>query len=352
MRKATELSPQHSESTCESSGISEERLSLVDRQVGVPPVKEDFCKASLSDYAFGKVLGHGAYGEVRVAREMLTGRMVAVKQIKVLFDEHRVGIEREISAMKELNHPNTCKIFATVHAPRPCFAFRFNGAIMRLFDYVGHPKCKVDLGFFGVGSVAGFPSASRRMWRTKQRSRTAASALHYAHSCGIVHRDVKPENLVFVSFASTRIKVIDWGLCCPLSETHAVAGSLCYAAPELIMAKVTNGKICRRPAVCDTWSLGVVIMVMLSGKLPFRGSPQEQLQQMQSWHQRSLRDHAWLAMFPEAKDLITGMLKIDPWQRPTVGSILSHPWFKSKVFSRLDLNDKGAIAAEEVSGGR
>ncbi|CAJ1376041.1 unnamed protein product [Effrenium voratum] len=313
-QKMTELSPLHSESTfCESElsrRSSDERLSeSVTQPFSCKPL---IPSRSWEQYECEKLLGTGSYGEVHVAREGFSGRKVALKQINFMGSAHRVDIEREISAMKELDHPNICKIFGTIQTERS------TTLIMEL--------CEGEDVFERIRKHGPF---NERV--AADVAYQAASALHYAHRCGIVHRDIKPENVVFVSFASTRIKVIDWGLCCPMSRTRAIAGSLSYAAPELILAKVTGEKDCWQPAVCDTWSLGVVIVVMLSGKLPFHGTPQQQLKKMKSWDQGISRDRLWLAMSPEVRNLITGVLKISPTERPAVGSILKHPWFQSKA---------------------
>jgi p90 ribosomal S6 kinase len=98
-----------------------------------------------------------------------------------------------------------------------------------------------------------------------------------------------------------------------------------YAAPEVLKRQGYD-------AACDIWSLGVMLYIILSGKMPFKcaqgdTSTEELLQQIND-NKISYEDGNWRYISPEAKDLVKRMLNLDPSQRITAANILKHPWMK------------------------
>jgi len=153
--------------------------------------------------------------------------------------------------------------------------------------------------------------------------------LNYVHSHGVVHRDVKPENLVYDKKGSNHLKLIDFGYSekwSPASEAKlkSIAGTVHYAAPEVLLQKGHTSK-------CDLWSLGVVGFCLLSGGMPFSGG---------EWNMREkicrgqyvMKPDRWNHVSEDAHDFIKSLLTVDPIKRLSAKEALEHPWIhKSEV---------------------
>jgi serine/threonine protein kinase len=158
-------------------------------------------------------------------------------------------------------------------------------------------------------------------------ARQIGSALDYCHHNNIVHRDLKIENILISN--SGNIKIIDFGLSnlySPYRHLSTFCGSLYFAAPELLNAKLYTG-----PEV-DIWSFGIVLYVLVCGKVPFDD------QSMPALHakiKRGLAEYpAWLSN--DCKSLLQRMLNTNPQERATLQEVLSHPWMTKGYDGRPD----------------
>lgn len=252
-------------------------------------------------------IGSGGYGKVFVAKDReVKDRMVAIKKVIIFDDEKKAAFMKEARIMKELDHPNICKLLETYEQGKFMFFVMEYCEGREVFDRI------MDQGWIAESTTA-------------EIVKQAASALKYAHTRGIAHRDMKPENICFCTndVSNNHVKVIDWGLGFYFGQARMVSavGSLTYAAPEVLEAKDSYS------SACDLWSLGVVTYVMLCGKPPFWGNYADQLKRMKQ-ETYPMKDQTWQQISSHAKAMIRGLLKADPKKRMPLDEILNHDWLR------------------------
>ena len=144
------------------------------------------------------------------------------------------------------------------------------------------------------------------------------AGVEYINKLNVVHRDLKPENLLLDHKQS--IKIVDFGLSNtykPAELLKTACGSPCYAAPEMIAGKRYEG------LKADLWSCGVILFAMVCGYLPFEDSNTNTL------YKKILAGDYQFPKFisGEARDLIKGILNVDPDKRLGIEEIRKHCWF-------------------------
>lgn len=213
-------------------------------------VDREQISAALPNYEIGAELGRGGWGVVLEGRHRQLGRNVAIKQLPGAFAADpavRARFIAEARALAALDHPHVVPIYDYVESGDLCLLVMENltgGTVWGRFTTSGLTLPAVCA--IGMATCAG---------------------LHCAHQSGILHRDVKPENLLFNS--SSTLKVTDFGIAKMMAgaETKAtrageVLGTPAYMAPE----QVRNGEL--TPAT-DVYAVGTMLYELLSGRLPF-----------------------------------------------------------------------------------
>ncbi|KAL2256854.1 hypothetical protein VTK26DRAFT_1025 [Humicola hyalothermophila] len=252
-------------------------------------------------YNIVKTLGEGSFGKVKLAVHRSTGQQVALKIIsrKNLISRDMQGrVEREIEYLQLLRHPHIIKLYTVIKTPAEIImVLEYAGG--ELFDYiVQHGKMHED--------------KARRFFQQM------LCAVEYCHRHKIVHRDLKPENLLLDDHLN--VKIADFGLSNIMTDGNFLktsCGSPNYAAPEVI-----GGKLYAGPEV-DVWSCGVILYVLLVGRLPF---DHEHIPTLFAKIARGTYVvPAWMS--PGAAALIRKMLVVNPVQRATIEEIRQDPWF-------------------------
>ncbi|VDD91458.1 unnamed protein product [Enterobius vermicularis] len=153
-----------------------------------------------------------------------------------------------------------------------------------------------------------------------------ASALDYLHSLNIVHRDVKPENLLVYNCPYTgnlQLKLADFGLAVEMTgqPLMVICGTPTYVAPEVLSEFGYDHKV-------DLWAAGVILYVLLCGFPPFQSvdGNQEQLFEQIIRGQFSFPAPIWNNISYSAKGLIQGLLQLDVEERFSASQVLSFPW--------------------------
>jgi len=203
-------------------------------------------------YAVLKKLGEGGKGVVYKARDTVLNRVVAIKMLKsgVLSEEAYSRFMREAQAVAKLNHPNIVSIYDIgKEDEKQFFVLEFVDG-MSLRELGGtYPEGKCD---------------TQTVLRT---SIDVCSALQYAHSQSVLHRDVKPENILITQEGIA--KLMDFGLAKMLGQPSItqegiIVGTVAYVAPEIALGKGADAR-------SDLYSFGAVLYEMATGKPPFPG---------------------------------------------------------------------------------
>ena len=150
------------------------------------------------------------------------------------------------------------------------------------------------------------------------------SCIQYCHNQNICHRDLKPENLLYLNPGSekdNRIKVIDFGLSQNTDKLKTKVGTAYYVSPEILTGKYTQ--------LCDIWSAGVILYILLTGDPPFNGSSDQIIYNKIMKFDFSFPENKWKHISNEAKDLLKNHMLVPENKRATAKQVLAHNWFKN-----------------------
>lgn len=265
----------------------------------------------IGPWKLGRTLGRGLTGRVRLAKNIYTGKLAAVKIVpKANFkklenpkyrragrDRLPYGIEREIIIMKLISHPNIMGLYDVWENKNDLYLILEYIEGGELFDYL-----------IKRGRLQEFEAINY--------FKQIIHGISYLHQFNICHRDLKPENLLLDT--NKNIKIADFGMAAlevreKLLETSC--GSPHYASPEIVAGKNYHG------APSDIWSCGIILFALLTGHLPFDDENiRKLLLKVQSGKFLMPAELSW-----EAKDLIMKMLKVNPNDRISIDLILQHP---------------------------
>jgi eukaryotic-like serine/threonine-protein kinase len=257
-------------------GAQPRTQELRQRNTGATPlllVEEDVREREgdlLGQYQLERLLGEGSMGRVFLARHVTLGRPAAIKLLRAEHAQNQNLIQRffhEARAVNQINHEHIVEIQDFVHEPGPSGRTRVY-CVMEMLD--GHSLTDV------------LAQEHLSVARAVDMARQVARALGAAHHVGVVHRDVKPDNLFLVRRGTERdfVKVLDFGVAklmtpigdLPLTSTveGTIVGTPAYMAPEQ-----ANGL--GADARTDQYALGCVLHEMLAGQPPFSGNSFGQL---------------------------------------------------------------------------
>uniref|UniRef100_A0AAR2LN40 non-specific serine/threonine protein kinase n=1 Tax=Pygocentrus nattereri TaxID=42514 RepID=A0AAR2LN40_PYGNA len=275
-------------------------------------------------YDIERTLGKGNFAVVKLAKHRITKSEVAIKIIdKTQLDAANLEkIYREVEIMKLLDHPHIIKLYQVMETKNMLYLVTEYAKNGEIFDY---------LASRGRLSEA---DARRKFWQI-------LSAVEYCHERGIVHRDLKAENLLLD--AHMNIKIADFGFgnfFRPGEPLTTWCGSPPYAAPEVFEGQQYEG-----PQL-DIWSMGVVLYVLVCGALPFDGPSLPVLRQ------RVLEGRFRIPYFmtEDCEHLIRRMLVLDPAKRLSLSQIREHRWMVQEMPSQRPVLYRQGVAADSKVG--
>ena len=276
-------------------------------------------------YRQEKVVGKGAFGLVSLARSVVTGELVAMKTIdraKLHSENLKKTVEHEIRILKRLKHRRIVRLFEVIETPR---------SIHIILEYVDG------------GTVQQLVKKHKRLTEpdAQRLMSQLVDAVACCHSHHVCHRDLKLENFM-LSRGGRSLTLIDFGLSVVWKEGQGLFksyGTPCYMAPEIIKGNNYSG------VQVDVWSLGVALATMLTGSLPFQGSGDTELKKRILRGQFPCPDH----VSPEARDLLSRMLALNPSERIGVDAIRQHPWLAAEA--ERSPHEGSASARMRATGG-
>lgn len=197
--------------------------------------------------------GEGGFGKISKYRDKELERLVAVKQLRLFDDDAKERFRREAKTLAKMNHPNIPAIYDV----------EFGEKQMRIFFAFVDGKSLRE-----VITAPVIPTMDRaRRWFTQ-----VAAALEHSHALEIIHRDVKPDNII-VSPNDENATLVDFGIALTADDVrkltksgHAI-GTPAYMSPEQSNGEALDGR-------SDLWSLGITLYETLSGHLPHPGAYQ------------------------------------------------------------------------------
>ncbi|KAK2851500.1 hypothetical protein Q5P01_007776 [Channa striata] len=251
-------------------------------------------------YEVMETLGRGTYGKVKKAVERATLKTVAIKSIRkesITDDLDRIHIQREIEITSSLRHTNIIRFYEV---------FESRDKIVIVMEYASR------------GELYDYIQERRRLPETEARGifRQIASAVHYCHKNGVVHRDLKLENILLDQ--DLNVKLADFGLSNHFQRgtlLRTYCGSPLYAAPEIVKGLPYQG-----PGV-DCWALGVLLYALVYSSMPFDGASHTTLTE-----QISQGHYCRPSPRSDASALIDWLLTVRVDERATIEDVANHWW--------------------------
>ena len=259
----------------------------------------------LSEYNLLDLVGEGSFGKVYKARKKFTGETSAIKFIakKGKTERDLRSLRQEIDILRVLKHPNIIAMrdaFETEHE----FCVVMEYAQGELFEVLEDDRTLPEL-------------------EVKAIARQLVSALHYLHTNRVIHRDMKPQNVLIG--ANKVVKLCDFGFARSIRSQSmvmtSIKGTPLYMAPELVQEQPYNHTV-------DLWSLGVILYELFVGKPPFFTNS------IYTLIQKIVRDPlTWPEdMSAEFKSFLRGLLNKRPSERLSWPALLEHPFVRKSEY--------------------
>jgi len=278
-------------------------------------IHKEIPATNINFYRIGKLLGKGAFGKVNMGMHKLTGKLVAIKSIRksvLANEETQRKVMQEFNVVKLLKNPNVIRLYESFETENHMIIVMELCLGGDLLSYIRtHKRLKEDLARFAF--------------------RNLIMGLNHCHSKGVLHRDIKLENLLINSEGI--LKIGDFGEATTIKQGEKIfarRGTPAYIAPEVLKGKGYEG------FGIDIWSAGVVLYTMLYGAVPFKSSNAKELHKLILQGRYVLKDD----VSEDARDLIKRLLERNPRKRFAIPEILAHRWMRKVTNETLLFTSK------------
>ena len=285
----------------------------------------------LDNYVKIQELGQGSYSKVFRVQNKKTKDIYACKELAKSKIDNIIKFKDEINIMSKCDHPNIIQLFEIYEDSRYIDLVMEQCLGGSLFDRLMKKMQEEDETFSEKEAAIIF--------------KQIITGLSYCHNQGICHRDLKMENILFLTKEEdSPIKIIDFGLSTCIKKKKLVqyitgknygtinmdlpVGSPHYVSPEVLKGKYTQK--------CDIWSAGIILYAMLSGTFPFDGETDNDIYKAVMKKKFVFNDKDWKNISNNAKDLIKNML-CEEDKRYSAEQVLKHPWI-----TKMSPNLRGA----------
>ena len=276
--------------------------SLIEENSGLPNLK----------YKVISKIGEGCYGTVFLAMNLITKQNVAIKKINKIKENEidDLEVKNEINILRNLDHPNIVKIIEFYSTEDAYYVITDYCPSGELFNQINNSYNEFQLAVLFYQIFSG---------------------LYYLHANNIIHRDLKLENILLSEIEKNYksnlkyfwIKIIDFGTSKIFSKHRkekSIVGSSYYIAPE-VLNQCYNEK-------CDTWSVGVILYMLICGKPPFDGKDDFEIIDKIKIGKFDDQNKRLLNSSEEVQDLVHKLLTVNIKKRLSAHEALGHPWFK------------------------
>lgn len=259
-------------------------------------------------------LGEGKFGLVKLGVHKKTGEKVAIKIIKKdSMDQKDLELVRsEIDIMKLCRHKN----------------------IVRLLDHFENSEfIFIVMEYLAGGDLGNFSKKKKYSFTEEEVAIVIYQitvGIDYLHQYGVVHRDLKPDNIMLAKPGDiTHIKIMDFGLSKIMGPQEKVAdgfGTLSFVAPEVLIRKPYNKEV-------DIWSIGITLYYILTGTLPFDDDQdnEEVIAKKIVFSKLTFYDKKWKKISELCTDFTEKALIKEPEKRYKSKDLLEHEWFKKML---------------------
>jgi len=266
----------------------------------------------LQKYDIEDTLGTGV-SVVKRAVHRYTKKIYAIKYLQKTVKGQNIprnSLDSEIELLRSISHPNIVQLYETMEDPT---------TIYLILEYVK------GMDLFDISDILG----TLRPASVVALLTPLLSAISYLHSRGIVHHDIKPENII-IDYSQNTLKLTDFGSARPVTSSNAVCGTLNYMAPEVLLNMRGARNVCDKAV--DVWSIGVLTYLLISGVHPFDSGKSHEniLNRIIAGKFDFKSGTVWNNVPKECKDFIKRCLVIDPKKRATVTELQKHLWIVGK----------------------